>query len=280
VTLTGLTGNGDLTVSVKAGTSTDLAGNADAGAGPTAKVVVDNVSPVVSIGGPSVGKTSRGPVSFTVSASDPNGHLSTPFTLSAGNVVLDVGGSTLAGDIFFSRLSPTSYRVTVNNVHGGSGMLQLKVLTGAATDLAANPSAEVESVPVQVVGVKRLVVGFYHAPLRLLPGSAALYQVAYRNAGTQLDTGVEIVVKLPEHASFNAAGSTAGWTSIGGRRYKLVIGTVNAGGHGIVKFAVKYDRALPSTVSFTAGITDDVLGDDKMFATKTTKAKVGSSRFR
>src|SRR4029077_1094134 len=111
--------------------------------------------------------------------------------------------------------------VTVTNVQGGSGSLKLQVLAGAATDKAGNASVAMTSAPVNVVGVKKLLVGFVTPPLRSLPGKYATYRIAYKNAGNQIDSGAAIIVTLPGTASFNAAASTPGWTAIGGGRYRL-----------------------------------------------------------
>src|SRR5581483_458714 len=45
VTLSGLTGNGSLGISIAAGTATDAAGNPAPAAGPSSTFVVDNIAP-------------------------------------------------------------------------------------------------------------------------------------------------------------------------------------------------------------------------------------------
>ena len=66
VTISSITGNGTLGISIAANTASDLAGNPAPAAGPSATFDVSNALPSVSIGAPSVSATRNGPVSFTL----------------------------------------------------------------------------------------------------------------------------------------------------------------------------------------------------------------------
>src|SRR5690606_19338785 len=57
VTLSNITGDGNLSIVLAAGTASDGAGNLAGVAGPSASVTVDNTGPGVSIGEPSVQDT-------------------------------------------------------------------------------------------------------------------------------------------------------------------------------------------------------------------------------
>ena len=219
VVLTNITGNGTLGITVASNTAVDKAGNQATGDGPSSTFVVDSIKPVISIAAPSTNKTARGPVSFLVTASDgtspADDNLVKPFTLTAAEVALSTTPGAINGTIRFVQVSPTSVRVIVENINGGKGTLRLEILTGAATDKATNGSDPVTSAPVNVLGVKRLVVGIVKPPLRALPGATVAYKLYYKNAGNQIDKGAALIAYLPNNATFNAAKSLAGWVHEG-----------------------------------------------------------------
>ena len=70
VTLSGITGDGTLGISLAAGTATDGAGNSAPAAGPSGTFTVDNTPIAVGISSPSTSITPAGPVSYTVTYSD------------------------------------------------------------------------------------------------------------------------------------------------------------------------------------------------------------------
>ena len=73
-------------------------------------------------------------------------------------------------------------------------------------------------------------------------------------------TGVVLTETLPANTTFNAAGSTAGWTLVSGSTYTLAVGGVAAGGTGTATFAVTVNAGTPNSVksiSNTASIADD-----------------------
>ncbi|MCX5771695.1 MAG: hypothetical protein NTZ09_15690, partial [Candidatus Hydrogenedentes bacterium] len=83
VTISSITGDGTIWISVAAGTASDSAGNTAPAAGPSEAFTVTNTGISVSIGAPSVSFTRSGPVSFTVTY---NG--ATNVTLGVSDVVL------------------------------------------------------------------------------------------------------------------------------------------------------------------------------------------------
>src|SRR5207244_5404357 len=62
VTLSSITGDGTLGISIAAGTATDLVGNSAPAAGPSATFTVDNTPPTLTISAPSLSITKSGPV--------------------------------------------------------------------------------------------------------------------------------------------------------------------------------------------------------------------------
>jgi uncharacterized repeat protein (TIGR01451 family) len=96
------------------------------------------------------------------------------------------------------------------------------------------------------------------------PGGGVLYTLSYANAGSTAATGVVIAEQVPANTTFDAAGSTAGWSCANGAPAgsvcTLAIGSVAAGASGSVTFAVKVINPLPVGVTQIANsvtISDD-----------------------
>jgi len=85
------------------------------------------------------------------------------------------------------------------------------------------------------------------------PGDVVTYVINYENLGNIGATGVELTETVPVHSTFNAGGSTAGWSCIpngnAGSTCTYTVGTLNGGGSGSVNFAVNVDNPLPSGVT-------------------------------
>jgi parallel beta-helix repeat protein len=130
-----ISGDGEIVVSIAAGTASDAAGNLAGAAGPGAAIVVDNTAPALSIGAPSVGLTRGGPVDFPVSVSGAD-----TVSVAADDVELIASGSA-TGTV--SVLAGTTVNPTVR-VSGitGDGALAVRVAAGAASDAAGNLSAQ------------------------------------------------------------------------------------------------------------------------------------------
>ena len=93
-------------------------------------------------------------------------------------------------------------------------------------------------------------------------GDSLSYTINYGNDGTQGATGVVITEVLPTGATFDAAGSTAGWTETasGSGIYTLSVGGLASGASGSVTFAVTVDDPQAAGVDQlinNVSITDD-----------------------
>ncbi len=67
VTLTNITGNGTVGITVAAGKASDVAGNTDVGASSAVSVIADNTAPTINITGPSAAVAKSGTdVTYTV----------------------------------------------------------------------------------------------------------------------------------------------------------------------------------------------------------------------
>lgn len=89
--------------------------------------------------------------------------------------------------------------------------------------------------------------------MRAVPGEVLSYTISVSNTGELNATGVEIEEVVPNNASFDAGGSTPGWSctsASAGSQCLFQLGAVTSGGPAIdVTFAVTVDDPLPGEVS-------------------------------
>src|SRR5205085_1836202 len=104
VTISGISGDGSLGISVAACTAVDQVGNVAGPAGPSATFTVDNTAPTVTIGAPSASITARGLVTYSVTYGD--AHFGSS-SLTTADVTLNKTG-TASGTVGVSG-SGTSY---------------------------------------------------------------------------------------------------------------------------------------------------------------------------
>ena len=126
VTVTNITGQGTIGISIAAGSAVDAAGNAAPDAGPSAVFEASSLPIGVTIGAPSAAYAQGGPVTFPVSYT---GALSV--TLSSSDITLDKTG-TAYGTVSVSGTGTQSRLVTISNITGG-GTLCIRICAGTAT---------------------------------------------------------------------------------------------------------------------------------------------------
>jgi hypothetical protein len=182
VTISGITGDGALGISVAAGTASDLAGNTTAAAGPSATFSVDNTPPTIALSSPSVPSTSSGPVTYTVTYADANFNAS---TLGLADITLNRTG-TANGALAVSG-SGLTRTVTISGITG-DGSLGISVAAGTASDLAGNlapaagPSSTftVDNSVAAVLSINRRTAASTSA-------SSVLFDVTFSEAVTGVD---------------------------------------------------------------------------------------------
>ena len=136
VTVSGITGDGTLGISIAAGTASDLAGNLAPASAASGTFVVDTTAPTITIGSPSAAyANSAAQVTYTVTYADANFNTS---TLTKSNITLNTT-NTATGAVSVSG-SGTSYVVTVSGITG-DGTLGISIAAGTASDLAGNLAA-------------------------------------------------------------------------------------------------------------------------------------------
>ena len=131
VTISNISGDGLMSISIAAGTASDAAGNLAPAAGPAPSFYVDNTKPEVSLDSPSTEMTTSGPVTYTVTYDD-----ATAVTLTSANVTLNKAG-TANGTVAVSGSGNSSRTVTISNITG-DGTLGISVAAGTASDNAGN----------------------------------------------------------------------------------------------------------------------------------------------
>ncbi len=136
ITLSNVTGDGTLGISIVAGTASDVAGNQAAEAGPSTTVVVDNSAPGVFIGGPTAALTSAGPVEYTVTYDRAD-----TITLSKASVLVN-GTGTAAVTLADVTVTGDSERTITFSSVEGDGTLGISIVAGTASDVAGNQAAE------------------------------------------------------------------------------------------------------------------------------------------
>ena len=135
VTVSSCSGNGNITISVASGQSTDAAGNSDDGSGPSGATTIDNTAPTVSIGAPSLSDTKAADtVDFTLT------YEIAPTALVTGDI--SFGGTDSTG----CSVSGIASAATVNPVVSvtgcsGNGTVSITVAAGESTDTAGNTDA-------------------------------------------------------------------------------------------------------------------------------------------
>ncbi len=143
VTISGITGDGTLGISLAPGTALDSLGNLAPAAGPSAVFIADNTGPPVWISAPSVPLTRSGPVTYTVSYAD-----AVNVTLTPAKIVLN-RMDTANGVVTVEGTGNLERTVTISGITG-DGMLSISIIAGTAVDSVGNnapamgPSVTVE----------------------------------------------------------------------------------------------------------------------------------------
>ncbi|NBV25285.1 MAG: hypothetical protein EBS05_25645, partial [Proteobacteria bacterium] len=132
VTISGVTGDGTLGISLTTNTVYDNGLQSAVPTGPSVTFIVDNTPPTVAVSAPSVSTTATGPVTFTVTYADANFSAS---TLVPANITLNKTG-TANGTVAVTGTGLTR-TVTISGITG-DGTLGITVGAGTAKDTAGN----------------------------------------------------------------------------------------------------------------------------------------------
>ena len=183
VTVSSITGDGSLGISIADGTASDLAGNLAPASDPSATFIVDNTAPTISISTPSAAYAAGGPITYTVAYADANFSSS---TLTAGNITLNTTG-TANGTISVSPGSGLTRTVTVSSITG-DGSLGISIAGGTASDLAGNLAPASDPSATFVVDNTVPTISISTPSAAYVAGGPILYTVTYADANFNSST--------------------------------------------------------------------------------------------
>jgi probable HAF family extracellular repeat protein len=233
VTISNITGNGTLGISIVPGTSSNQFGN-DFGAGPSATVAVGVAVPVISISAPSVSTTTTGPVSYIVTYSNAD-----VITLSPADIML-VSTGTATGQVSIFD-SGTNFRtVTISNITG-NGTLAISILPGTASNQFGFAPAAGPSAPVTVSGGVPIIAISAPSTSSTVNGPVS-YTITY--------SGANNITLAPANVILNSSGTAAGNVSVTGTGNTTRIVTIfNITGSGTLGISL-----APGTASNAFGV--------------------------
>ena len=244
VTISGISGNGMLGITVAKDTAFDLAGNMATEA-TSATFTVDNAVPTVTIGAPSRAITETTPVTYTVTYSDANFSAS---TLSADDISLNKTG-TADGTVSVTG-SGTSYTVTIGDITG-DGTLSITLTAGTASD-ALGHQAPVATSGVFTVGDPPPTVTISNPSCTLTASTSVAYTVTYFDANFSAST------LSTDDISLNATGTATGTVSLTGSGISYIVTISGIAGDGTLG------------ITLAAGTASDATGHLALTATSAT----------
>jgi hypothetical protein len=161
VTISGLSGDGTIGISIAAGTASDLAGNLVPAAGPSATFTVNNAAPSLVISAPTVTYNANALVTVTVSsAATPTGNVALSVD-SGPTTTLPLDGS---GSATFTITSPNVGNHTLSATYpptgiflGNSGLGNLTVNPAVTTAVISTPSVTYHADGIVTVTISSLV---------------------------------------------------------------------------------------------------------------------------
>jgi len=157
---------------------------------------------------------------------------------------------------------------------GGDTHLNTATVTQATTIDGANPferdEPDVSAQDTITIITPDLTLDKDDGQVTASPGEVLVYTLTIDNVGLQAAEGVVISDTVPDDTTFNAAGSSPGWSCTGGEGpgtlCTYTIGSLGAGGQAQVLFALQVDNPIPAgvdTIENSASVTDNgVFGAD------------------
>jgi subtilisin-like proprotein convertase family protein len=201
VTISGITGNGTLGISIASGTALDSLGNLASSAGPSSLFTVDNIGPSLSISSPSASSTSAGPVSYTVTYTDANS-----ITLNSSQITLNKTG-TANGTVSVSGTGSTNRTVTISGITG-DGTLGISIASGTAVDSLGNLASPAGSSSVFTVDNIGPTLSISAPSASSTSAGPVSYTVTYADATS--------IILNSSHITLNKTGTANGTVSVSG----------------------------------------------------------------
>ncbi len=233
VTISGITGDGTLSISIAAGTASTLGGTLAPAAGPSATVTVDNTAPGVSISAPSLDPTCGSNITFTVTYTDANS-----VSLTGLNVTLNRTG-TANGAVAVSGSGTSTRTVTVNSITG-NGTIGISIAAGTASDTAGNTAAAAGPSATSTVDTQPPTISIGAPSTTLTNSGPVTYTVTY--------TGAQTVSLTASNVTLNRTGTANGVVTVSGSGTSTRTVTVdNVTGDGTIGISIAAGTADDNT---------------------------------
>ncbi len=238
VTLSNLSGDGTLGISVAAGTATSAGGTAAPAAGPSTAFTVDNTPPAASISGPSISKTVDGPITYDVTFSGAN-----LLDLKLSNVVVNTTGTaTATASVSFLG---SFYRITLSGV-SGMGTLGISLTAGTASDIVGNlaPATGPSATATVTTASPTLGIAISGPSVSTTAVGPVSYTVTY--------TGASAITLTAADIRLNQTGMVGGTASVSGTGNTRTVTLSNIGGIGTLSISLASATAVDAN-GFLAG---------------------------
>lgn len=259
VTLSNISGDGALSISITAGTAIDSAGNATPAAGPSAAFIVDNTVPTVTLSSPSAAITAGKSVSYLVSYGDANFDTC---TLSPSNIALNKTGTANAGVAISG--SGSTRTVTLTGV-SGDGTLGITIAAGTASDIAGNLAPASAASAAFIVDNTPPAILIGNPSLAITRTGSVSYAVGYSDPHFNAST-----LSLADIA-IQKTGTANGIAVIGGSGANRIISITGITGNGTLGFSLS-----PGTANDLAGNLAPAAGPSAVFTVDNTPPKLTS----
>jgi hypothetical protein len=258
VTISSITGNGTLGISIAAATASDNAGNTAPASGPSTTFTVDNTAPTVNIGAPSASLTRTGPISYTITYGGADA-----VTLVAGDVTLNAtGGAT--GSVAVTGTGNVTRTVTISSITG-NGTLGISIASGTATDNAGNTAPSSGPSTTFTVDNTAPSVNISAPSASLTRTGPITYTITYG--------GADAVTLVAGDVTLNATGGATGSVAVTGTGNVTRTVTISSiTGNGTLGISI-----AAATASDNAGNTAPASGPSTTFTVDNTAPTVNIS---
>ncbi len=212
VTVSDITGDGTLGISIAMGTATDLAGNKAPAAGPSVTFAVDNTPPVIEIRAPSATVTAAGPVTFEISYAD-----AASISLTADDVTLNKTG-TADGVVSVSGEGLITRTVTISDITG-DGTLGISVAANTAEDEIGNPTPSAGPSDTFIVDNTPPTITISEPSVEITAGGPVSFEVTYE--------GADSISLSTEDITLNLTGDATGTVNVSGEEGSVRVVTIS-----------------------------------------------------
>ncbi|MGI6295489.1 MAG: FG-GAP-like repeat-containing protein [Armatimonadota bacterium] len=235
VSVSNITGDGTLGISIAVGTATDSAGNKAPAAGPSETFAVDNTPPAIQISAPSASTTDAGPVTYEITYTD-----AVSISLTTDDITLNKTG-TADGTVSVSGEGLTTRTVTISDITG-DGTLGISLAANTAKDelgnetLAAGPSDTftVDNTP------PAITIGEPSA--EITSGGPVSFEITYQ--------GADSISLSEEDITLNLAGTATGTVSVSGEEESVRIVTISdITGDGTIGISIAAGTAADASLN-------------------------------